>query len=92
VPPKLPVRPRRPPPPRSPGLAAALVGARDPEPSLLDLVDSLLHKGVVVDAEFVIALADVDLLYVRLGALVGAVDRIFGAAPAPRVKPRRRRR
>jgi hypothetical protein len=65
------------------------MGAGDPEPSLLELVDMLLHKGVVVDAELVIALADVDLLFVRLGAVVGAADRMFDAAPA---RPKRRRK
>ena len=85
--------PPAPPTTTGPSLAATLVGAGDPEPSLLDLVDSLLHKGVVVDAELVIALADVDLLYVRLGAArrapwIGS----FGAAPAPRVTPSKARR
>jgi len=84
-------RPRRPRP--GPSLAATLVGAGDPEPSLLDLVDGLLHKGVVVDAELVIALAGVDLLYVRLGAIVGAVDRIFEIPAATSTKkPTRKRR
>jgi hypothetical protein len=68
------------------------MGANDPEPSLLDLVDSLLHKGVVVDAELVIALADVDLLFVRLGAVVGAVDRMGDTAPAPPTRRRRKSR
>ena len=79
-------------PARRGSLAATLVGAADPEPSLLDLVDNLLHKGVVVDAELVIALADVDLLYVRLGAVLGAVDRIFDAAAEPSKRRRKRRR
>jgi hypothetical protein len=45
--------------------------------SLLDLVDSLLDKGVVLDGELVIGLADVDLVYVRLGVLLAAADRVF---------------
>jgi hypothetical protein len=78
-------------PARRGALAATLLGAADPEPSLLDLVDSLLHKGVVVDAELVIALADVDLLCVRLGAVLGAVDRVLEARnPPPRRRTRRR--
>lgn len=48
-----------------------------PDQSLLDLVDSLLDKGVVLDGELVLGLADVDLIYVRLGVLLAAADRIL---------------
>ena len=48
-----------------------------PDESLLDLVDSLLDKGVVLDGELVLGLADVDLVYVRLGVLLAAADRIL---------------
>lgn len=47
-----------------------------PDQSLLDLVDSLLDKGVVLDGELVLGLADVDLVYVRLGVLLAAADRV----------------
>ncbi len=49
-----------------------------PDQSLLDLVDSLLDKGVVLDGEIVLGLADVDLVYVRLGVLLAAADRVWG--------------
>ncbi len=45
--------------------------------SLLDLVDNLLNRGVVLDAELVLGLAGVDLVYVRLGALLCAADRLL---------------
>jgi hypothetical protein len=48
-----------------------------PNESLLDLVDSLLDKGVVLDGELVLGLADVDLVYVRLGVLLAAADRVI---------------
>ncbi len=48
-----------------------------PNASLVDLVDSLLDKGVVLDAELVLGLADVDLIYVRLGAVLVAADRVL---------------
>ena len=48
-----------------------------PDASLLDLVDSLLDKGVVLDGELVLGLADVDLVYVRLGVLLAAADRVL---------------
>ena len=44
--------------------------------SLLDLVDNVLTKGVVIDGEIVLGLAGVDLVYLRLGAILCAADRI----------------
>lgn len=55
-------------------LAALL---ESPNSSLVELVDSLLDKGVVLDGEIVLGLADVDLIYVRLAALVCAADRVL---------------
>ena len=48
-----------------------------PDGSLLDLVDSLLDKGVVLDGEIVLGLADVDLVYLRLSVLLAAADRVL---------------
>ena len=45
--------------------------------SLLDLVDHVLNKGVVISAHIVIGLANVDLVYVRLSALLCAADRVL---------------
>jgi hypothetical protein len=55
-----------------------LFGETDTNPTLVDLVDNLLSKGVVLHADAVLALADVDLVYLRLTALLAAADRIFG--------------
>ena len=49
----------------------------DSESSLVDVLDSLLHKGVMLNADLILALADVDLVYVRLSALLCAADRVF---------------
>ena len=46
--------------------------------SLLDLVDNVLTKGVVIDGEIMLGLAGVDLVYLRLGAVLCAADRITG--------------
>jgi hypothetical protein len=43
----------------------------------LDVLDNLLNKGVVLDANIVLALANVDLVYLRLSALLCAADRIL---------------
>jgi hypothetical protein len=48
-----------------------------PDGSLVDLVDSLLDKGVVLDGELVLGLADVDLIYVRLAAILAAADKVL---------------
>jgi Gas vesicle protein len=48
-----------------------------PDESLLDVVDSLLDQGVVLDGEIVLGLADVDLVYLRLSALLVAADRVL---------------
>jgi hypothetical protein len=47
------------------------------ETSLVDLIDNLLNRGVVLSADLVLALADVDLVYIRLSALLCAADRIL---------------
>jgi len=51
----------------------------DDESSLLDLIDNLLSKGVMLNADLILALADVDLVYIRLSALLCAADRVLPA-------------
>ncbi len=46
--------------------------------SLLELVDHVLNRGVVVTGDVMLSLADVDLVYIRLSALLCAADRILG--------------
>jgi hypothetical protein len=50
--------------------------------SLVDVIDNLLNKGVVVNADLILALADIDLIYVRLSALLCAADRVIPDGPA----------
>lgn len=49
--------------------------------SLLDLVDHLLNQGVVLTADVVVGLAGVDLVYLKLSALLCAADRVLPPAP-----------
>ena len=49
----------------------------DPDSSLLDVIDNLLNRGVVLNADLILALANVDLVYVRLSALICAADRLL---------------
>ena len=45
--------------------------------SLLDVLDNLLNKGVVLNADIILALANVDLVYLKLSALLCAADRVM---------------
>jgi hypothetical protein len=47
---------------------------------VLDLVDHLLTKGVMLDGEVVLGLAGIDLVYLRLSALLCAADRVRDGA------------
>ena len=49
---------------------------RQREVTLVDLVDRLLGGGVVITGDITLAVADVDLLYVGLRALVASVETI----------------
>jgi hypothetical protein len=44
--------------------------------SLLEIIDHVLNKGVVVSGEVLIGVAGVDLVYLRLSALLCAADRV----------------
>jgi hypothetical protein len=46
--------------------------------SLLDLVDNLLNRGVVISGDVMLGLAGVDLVYLRISALLCAADRVIG--------------
>ena len=46
------------------------------DPSLLDLVDHVLNKGVFIEGEVILGLANIDLVYLRLSALLCAADRL----------------
>jgi hypothetical protein len=76
---KIPPLPARalPPPPPARAEVASLIPPQ--ETSLADIIDSLLNRGVVLNVDLVLALADVDLVYVRLSALLCAADRILPA-------------
>lgn len=49
----------------------------DAESTLLDMIDNLLSKGVMLNADLILALANVDLVYIRLSALLCAADRVL---------------
>jgi hypothetical protein len=61
---------------KTPARAAAREILDSADDSLLDLVDNLLNKGVVVSGEVLLGLAGIDLIYLRLTALLCAADRV----------------
>ena len=54
--------------------------------TLVELLDRVLHKGVVVAGDVVISVADIELIFVRLQLLVSSVDtsQKAGWGPVPR--------
>jgi hypothetical protein len=62
-------------PPRARTQADEILGPEDA--SLLDIVDNLLNKGVVLNGDLTIGLARVELIYARLSLLLSAADRVL---------------
>jgi hypothetical protein len=58
--------------------------------SVLDVLDRVLNTGVTATGDLTLGVAGVDLIYLRLSALLCAVDRVL--PPNPDRKTRRRRR
>jgi hypothetical protein len=46
------------------------------ELSLLETLDHVLNRGLVIAGEITISVADIDLIFVGLNVLVGSVDTI----------------
>jgi hypothetical protein len=61
---------------KAPTRAAAREILESSDDSLLDLVDNLLNRGVVISGEVMLGLAGVDLIYLRLQAILCAADRV----------------
>jgi hypothetical protein len=71
------------------GVAHRVLEPRDE--SLLDLLDRLLDKGVMANGDLTLGVAGIDLIYVRVAALLCAADRLFPRDPStPRQRTRHR--
>jgi hypothetical protein len=80
-----------------PQVAAARDAPR--QSSVLDVVDKVLNKGAVIKGDLVLGVANVDLIYAELSALLAAIDRITkhedprkarrSTKPRSRTQPRR---
>ena len=79
--------PGTPAPPKT--VAESILGPE--EASLLDIVDNVLNKGVVLTGDVTVGLAQIDLVYARLSVLLCAADRVLPTED-PDVLTRRSRR
>ena len=73
-----------------PAIAVQLLDA--PDSTVLDLLDNLLNKGVMLNGDITLGVAGIDLIYLRLSALLCAFDRIFGESDWPATARHRRGR
>src|SRR5207237_4955043 len=48
-----------------------------PDQTLLDVLDQLLNKGVMLTGDVTLGVAGVDLIYLRLSSILCAVDRVL---------------
>lgn len=55
--------------------------------TLLEVLDRVLDKGVVISGDIVISLADVDLIYVGLKVLISSVETMERLRGAPFASP-----
>lgn len=62
-----------------------------PESTVLDVLDHLLNKGVMLNGDVTLGVAGIDLIYLRLASILCAADRVLPEAPR-RPAGRRRRR
>jgi hypothetical protein len=62
-----------------------------PPATLIDLVDELLNKGVMADGDLTLGVAGIDLIYLRLSALLCAADRVLPRHPDQPARPPRHR-
>jgi hypothetical protein len=52
-----------------------------PESTVLDVLDELLNKGVMANGDVTLGVAGIDLIYLRLSALLCAADRVLPRDP-----------
>lgn len=61
---------------RPPGQTQAMEIVEHADQSLLEIIDHVLNKGVLVKGEVFLGVAGVDLIYLRVSALLCAADRV----------------
>ena len=81
-------RPRK----ADPNSAVAEHVLEPPESTVLDLIDSLLNKGVMANGDVTLGVAGIDLIYLRLSSILCAADRLLPPVGQPPTTPRPKRR
>jgi hypothetical protein len=69
-----------------PAATPSILGLNEADVSLLDVIDHVLNQGIVISGELTLGVADVDLIYVRLLALICSADRV-AAVPQNAARP-----
>ena len=63
-----------------------------PDASLLDVLDNLLNKGVMVSGDVTLGVAGIDLIYLRLSSILCAADRVLPPGRGAGRRPSRHRK
>jgi hypothetical protein len=61
-----------------------IVAASNEELSVLEALDHLLDRGVIIAGEAIISIGDVDLLYLGLNVVLANVDAVIRASNKPK--------
>ena len=61
-----------------------------PEATVLDVLDTLLNKGVMATGDVMLGVAGIDLIYLRLSTLLCAADRVLPSVPRSGARRRSR--
>ena len=67
----------KPPSRKSPARTQGYLGH---EIALIDLLDRLLHGGVVIEGDITLGVADIDLVKVELRLLISSIDKLLVGA------------
>lgn len=62
------------------------------ESSLLDVVDNVLNKGMLLNGDLILGVANVDLIYAKLSVLLAALDKITDERIFRPMSPAKRKR
>ncbi len=63
------------------------VATKSKDVTLLEVLDRVLDKGVVISGDLVISLAEIDLIYVGLKVLISSVETMERLRGAPFAGP-----
>jgi hypothetical protein len=74
--------------PLEPTVALQVLDA--PDSTVLDVLDHLLNKGVMLNGDVTLGVAGIDLIYLRLSSILCAADRVLPSRDLTKRRPGRR--